>query len=97
MSKAPTRFAVPLTREDEEFLGRMQMAHARYSLRCPAIPMRAAVDEATALVESFRAAIAVGELLVEEPCVITRELAAGIVPEEFQDGPVFHPSLKGLK
>lgn len=25
--------------------------------------------------------------------VITRELAAGITPEEFRDGPVFHPAM----
>jgi len=34
-----------------------------------------------------------GTVTDEGENVITRELAAGITPEEFNDGPVFHPAM----
>jgi hypothetical protein len=57
------------------------------------VPEDAAKTEADKLARAIRDAFADGRLTLMEPNVICRELEAGLVPEEFEHGPIFHPAV----
>ncbi len=75
--------AYPLTREMREWL-RDLYAYRAAHLHLSGVPLEEARADAKALARSFAAEFRVGHLVLMEPNVITRELAAGVTPEEWQ-------------
>ena len=91
-------FVAPLHPATREFLTDLY-AYRAVHLQEEGVPPDRARAEADALGMSFRDAFLPGPegeppMLVHlEPNVICREIEAGLVPEEFEQGPVFHPTM----
>lgn len=67
------------------FLRRLQTARARYCLRCPAVRLEWAAEEAVALGAAFEAALMDGTLAVMGENAIQREIDAG-TPDSITGG-----------
>ena len=86
-------FVAPLHPAVRAFLCDLWSARAAH-LQCDlGVPEDAAKTEADKLARAIRDAFRDGRLTLMEPNVICREIAAGQVPEEFEDGPIFHPAV----
>ena len=91
-------YVAPLHPATREFLTDLY-AYRAVHLQKEGVPPDKARAEADALGMSFRDAFLPGPegeppMLVHlEPNVICREIEAGLVPEEFADGPIFHPAV----
>lgn len=86
-------FTAPMHPHIHAFLRDLWSARAAHLLCDLGVPEDAAKTEADKLARAIRDAFRDGRLTLMEPNVICREIEAGLVPEEFEHGPIFHPAV----